>query len=129
MTLKGNPSAFKDGRINTKKKGMKIMIKNCTPHVIRLNDGQEFQPCGIIPRVAESFSEWTVIEGVPVCSIEPGEVLGLPLEETDTWLVVSSKVFDARPDRKDLLTPLTNHPAAVRKDGQPYSVPGFRKRG
>jgi hypothetical protein len=103
------------------------MIKNCTPHIVRLNGGTEFQPCGIIPRVAERYSEWTHVDDAPVCTIDTGEVMGLPLEETGVCLIVSSKVFDACPDRKDLLTPLTNHPAAVRKDGQPYSVPGFRR--
>ena len=103
------------------------MIKNCTPHVIRLNDGSEFQPCGVIPRVMEKYSEWEIKDTVPVCKIDTGDVVGLPEEDDITVLIVSSKVFDACPDRKDLITPLTNHPAAVRKDGQPYSVPGFRR--
>ena len=103
------------------------MIKNCTPHIVRLNDGREFQPCGIIPRVAEQFSEWEIVEDVPVCEIDPGAVVGLPEQEEGVLLIVSSKVKDARPGRKDLLVPLTNHPAAVRKDGQPWSVPGFRR--
>ena len=103
------------------------MIKNCTPHVIRLNDGSEFQPCGIIPRVTEKYSEWEHVDNAPVCTIDTGDVVGLPEPEDNVLLVVSSKVFDAKPARKDLLVPLTNHPAAVRKDGQPYSVPGFRR--
>ena len=102
------------------------MIKNCTPHVIRLNNGKSFEPCGIVPRCSNKFSEWKDLEeDVPVCEISLGDVVGLPPKQEGVYLIVSGLVAGACPDRDDLLVPATGHPAAKREGGQIVSVPCF----
>jgi hypothetical protein len=63
---------------------------------------------------------------VPVYRAQPGEVTGLPPYELGRWLIVSLAVLSAVPGRPDLLAPATGHPDCVRRDGQIWSVPGFR---
>lgn len=93
---------------------------NLTPHIVRLNDGREFLPSGIVARVSSSYRE--VSPGM--FRVEFGEVVGLPEEKEGTMYIVSGLVASAT-SRRDVVSPATGHPAAVRKEGQIYSVPGF----
>ena len=93
---------------------------NCTPHVIRLNSGEEFPPSGNIARVTSSYEE--ISPGI--FRVEYGEVQGLPDPKPGTRYIVSAMVAGAT-DRGDVVVPATGHPECIRKDGQVYSVPGF----
>ena len=53
------------------------------------------------------------------------EVQNLPEPEDGIVYIVSALVAAACHARKDVVSPATGHPNAVRKDGQVYSVPGF----
>ena len=99
------------------------VIINLTPHVIRLNDGTEYQPSGVVARVS---SRYKVINTNPPCfEVVYGEVTGLPAHQDGVDYIVSGMVAAACPKRGCLLVPATGHPEAVRVDGQVYSVPGF----
>lgn len=93
---------------------------NCTPHVIRLNSGEEFPPSGNIARVTSSYEE--VSPGI--FKVEFGDVTGLPDPKPGTRYIVSAMVAGAT-DRGDVVVPATGHPECIRKDGQVFSVPGF----
>jgi hypothetical protein len=95
-------------------------IRNFTPHTIVLNDGRQFESEGVA-RVSNSFSSF---DENGVCSVQYGDVEGLPEEEEDTLIIVSAMVLAASP-RKDLVAPATGHPACVRENGFIKSVPGF----
>ena len=95
---------------------------NCTPHAIVLNDGTTFQPSGVVPRVAASFTDF---EG-GVCRQVFGEVEGLPEPTEGTIFIVSALVLAAvGTSRPDVVAPATGHPQCVRENGQVKSVPGF----
>ena len=99
------------------------VIINLTPHVIRLNDGTEYQPSGVVARVS---TEYKTLNTNPLCfEVVYGKVTGLPAHQDGVDYIVSGKVAEACPARHDLLVPATGHPEAVRKDGNVYSVPGF----
>ena len=93
---------------------------NLTPHIVRMNDGREFLPSGVVARVSSSYRE--VMPGM--FRVEFGEVVGLPEEKEGTMYIVSGLVAAAT-DRKDVVSPATGHPAAVRNEGKIFSVPGF----
>ena len=95
-------------------------IINLTPHIVRLNSGEEFPPSGTVARVSSSYKE--VDPGM--YRVEFGEVVGLPEPQEGTLYIVSGLVAAAT-ERKDVVSPATGHPEAVRKEGQIYSVPGF----
>ena len=99
-------------------------VVNLTPHVIRLNDGTEYEPSGVVARVSAEYKE--LAPSHPPCySVVYGEVTGLPAHQDGVDYIVSGMVAAACPERHDLLVPATGHPDAVRKDGNVYSVPGF----
>ena len=99
------------------------VIINLCPHTIRLNDGTEYPPSGVVARVA---SEYKVLNTKPTCyEVQYGEVTGLPDHQDGVDFIVSGMVAAACPGRGCLLVPATGHPEAVRVDGQVYSVPGF----
>jgi len=99
------------------------VIINLTPHVIRLNDGTEYPPSGVVARVS---AEYKVLTTHPNCyGVVYGEVTGLPAHQDGVDYIVSGMVATACPGRGCLLVPATGHPETVRKDGQVYSVPGF----
>jgi hypothetical protein len=99
------------------------VIINLTPHIIRLNDGTEYPPSGVVARVSAWY---TRCDGtLPVYKVVYDEVTGLPAHQDGVEYIVSSKVAAACLGRRDLLVPATAHPEAVRRDGQVYSVPGF----
>lgn len=94
---------------------------NCTPHVIRLNDGREFEPSGNVARVSTHSTDFNE-DGI--CKTIYGDVEGLPFPQENTFYIVSLLVFNAS-NRADIVAPATSHPDVVRVDGQVYSVPGF----
>jgi len=98
---------------------------NLTPHMIRLNDGREFPPCGVIPRVGTTY---TVPDDDGVVGVRFGVPTGLPDKQEGILLIVSAILADACPGRDDLVSPATGHPDCVRKDGQVYSVPFFTRK-
>lgn len=95
---------------------------NLTPHVVRLNDGTEFPPSGKVARVTSKYSQF---DENGIASVVFGEVQHLPEPEDGITYIVSALVAAACHDRKDVVSPATGHPDAVRKDGQVFSVPGF----
>ena len=98
-----------------------IKFINCTPHIIRLNDGTEYEPSGNVARVSSYHSDF---EYNQICRVVYGEVEGLPEPQENTIYIVSLLVLNAC-DRTDIVAPATSHPDVVRVDGQVYSVPGF----
>lgn len=96
-------------------------IVNCTPHEVKLNNGESFPVSGNIARVSSSFEE----TGKGFFKVAYGEVTGLPDEQADTLYIVSSIVASAT-SRRDVTVPATGHPDTIRNDkGQIQSVPGF----
>lgn len=93
---------------------------NLTPHIVRLNSGDEFPPCGQVARVASAYAE----EEPGFFRVTFGQVQGLPDPAPDTVYIVSGMV-SAAARRADVVSPATGHPACVRRDGQVWSVPGF----
>ena len=103
------------------------MIKfiNATPHPIQLNNGEIFEPSGILPRVSQEISEF---DGDLIATQSFGKVEGLPEPETGVVYIVSALVLSACKDRTDLVAPATNHKDTVRNEkGHIVSVPGFVK--
>ena len=95
---------------------------NFTPHIVRLNDGTEFAPSGKVARVTSVYSPF---DANGIANVKFGEVQNLPEPEDGIVYIVSAFVAAACHARKDVVSPATGHPNAVRKDGQVYSVPGF----
>ena len=99
------------------------VIINLTPHVIRLNDGTEYPPSGVVARVS---AEYKVLNTNPLCfEVQYGEVTGLPAHQDGVDYIVSGMVRAACPGRGCVLVPATGHHETVRIDGNVYSVPGF----
>lgn len=101
-----------------------MTIINLTPHIVRLNDGREFPPSGTVARVDSWHTE---PDERGVCRVEYGAVTGVPGPVADTLYIVSGLVAGRLPDREDVVSPATGHPDAVRRNGQPYSVPCWCK--
>jgi len=99
-------------------------IINLTPHILRLNDGREFPPSGTVARVAAGYSDF---DERGVCRASFGAVAGVPDPVAGTLYVASGMVAAAMPERPDVVAPAVGHPDAVRRDGQPWSVPGWVK--
>ena len=97
-----------------------MQFVNCTPHVIRLNSGEEFPPSGNIARVTAYYE----VIAAGLFRVKYGEVQGLPDPKPGTRYIVSAMVAGAT-DRGDVVVPATGHPECIRKEGQVYSVPGF----
>ena len=100
------------------------MMVNLTPHTITLNDGRVFQSRGIA-RVSNTFSDFVN----DVCTVEYGDIEGLPDPAPNTFYIVSAIVLATAKSagRTDCVAPATGHPDCVRKDGFIVSVPGFVK--
>lgn len=94
---------------------------NLTPHVVRMNDGREFEPSGVVARVSAIYGE---PDEDGVMAVEFGAVSGLPAPVDGDIYVVSGMVAQAV-CREDVVSPATGHPDAVRDKGQIVSVPGF----
>lgn len=79
-------------------------------------------PSGIIPRVAMGNTESAPILGIPVQSVQYGEIEGLPPASPDTYYIVSGLVAAAavKVNRTDCLAP----GALVRNSANPSEVLG-----
>lgn len=100
-----------------------VRFVNVTPHAIKLNDGREFPPSGQIARVSNEFGEF---DSDGIADVKFGTVTGLPEPEIGVVYIVSAMVAAAvKGIRSDVVSPATGHPAAIRKNGQIVSVPGF----
>lgn len=96
---------------------------NLTPHTVVLNDGTTYPASGIVARVSATYSDFDP-NGVAVVNF--GEPVGLPAPKKDTLFIVSGLLKQACPQRTDLVSPATGHPACVRDEqGRILSVPGF----
>lgn len=96
---------------------------NLTPHTVRLNNGTVFPPSGVVARVSATYSDFSP-DGI--AEVKFGEPVGLPAPEEDTMYIVSGLLKQACPDRGDLVSPATGHPACRRDEGgRILSVPGF----
>ena len=103
------------------------MVKfiNATPHAIALNNGEIFEPSGILPRVSQEISEF---DRNLIATQSFGKVEGLPEPEAGVVFIVSALVLSACKDRTDLVAPATNHELTIRNEkGHIVSVPGFVK--
>jgi hypothetical protein len=100
-----------------------MRFRNFTPHPVVLNNGTEFPSEG----VARVSSTHTAFDENGICSVQFGDVVGLPEQEEGTILIVSAIVAAAaaKAGRTDVVSPATGHPEAVREQGQIKSVPGF----
>ena len=90
---------------------MNNTIKNLTPHVINIVNSETFEIIQSIPsensqplRVTETKQLLYTINGIDVYKTVYGKCEQLPLQEENTFLIVSRIVIDAHPDRDDLLT-------------------------
>ena len=102
-----------------------VRFVNATPHAIALNNGEIFEPSGILPRVSQTISEF---DGDLIATQSFGKVEGLPEPETGVVYIVSAMVLTAASDRNDLVAPATNHKDTKRNEkGHIISVPGFVK--
>jgi hypothetical protein len=79
-------------------------------------------PSGIIPRVAMGNTEAEPILGIPIQSVQYGEIEGLPPASPDTYYIVSGLVAAAavKVNRADCLAP----GALVRNSANPSEVLG-----
>ena len=111
---------------------MNYIYVNLTPHVVKLNDGREYPPSGVVARVATQYTD--VFEDA--CVVAYGEIQNLPEEgEPNTRYIVSNLVLQAAKEEyltgyrqwvQHLVAPATGHPQAVRdSNGQILSVPCF----
>ena len=90
-----------------------MTIVNCTPHKITIvnEDGtilRQFEPSGIVPRVSVNKYPMGLLDDgvipVPLYAQAYGNVVDLPEEKEDTFLIVSGLVASAA-KRGDLLVP------------------------
>ena len=102
------------------------MIINLTPHTINVNDGRSFPPSGQVARVTVSHLQVGMVDGIAIYQPTYGELVGLPDPVDGTVYLVSGQVAAAA-KRADVVAPATGHGAAIRKDGQTVSVPGFSR--
>ena len=86
---------------------------NCTPHPLNIcnEDGNTVlaipaPPTGTpLPRVSVVLKNIEYIGVIPLFKAVVGEVIDLPDEEENVFLIVSSMLQAAAPQRKDLLSP------------------------
>lgn len=119
---------------------------NLTDHIVRLNDGTEYQPSGTVARVKTEYLQSSItpllfysgvssIDGLPTevtvrgsdcpdCVHKRKDGYTCTMECVNMY-IVSGIVKAACPERMDLVTPATGHPDCVRREGKVWSVPGF----
>lgn len=117
---------------------MAYVYVNLTPHTVKLNDGREFPPSGVVARVLDNYTD--VYDDT--CVVAYGEIQGLPDTEGEgadtvhlTRYIVSNLVLQAAREEymmgsrqwiQHLVAPATGHPKAIRgSNGQILSVPCF----
>ena len=103
-----------------------IIVRNFTPHPVTLlgkegvykdsNDGKlrvnsrEMKVLRVynqvgLARCSSKEVELEDVDGLPTVTLEWGEVYGLPEYQPNVYYIVSAIVFNALPNRKDLLCP------------------------
>lgn len=96
---------------------------NLTPHAVVLNDGTVYPASGVVALTRATYSDFSP-DGV--AEVKFGEPVGLPAPQDGVLLIVSDLLKQACPDRRDLVSPATGHPACRRDEqGRIISVPGF----
>jgi hypothetical protein len=109
-------------------------IRNLTPHAVTVCGGdgkplQTIQPSGQVARVSMATTpdtELTLATGLPVVTVKPGQVTGLPDPQAGVMLLVSMAVRVAVPHRRDVLSPGELVRGA---DGQPVGCRGLVGNG
>ena len=105
-----------------------MRVINLTPHEVRLNNGKDYPPSGIIVRREIEDREAIIGLPFPANRVEYGEVV-LPDYDPNIFYIVSTIVFEACPSRKDLIVPDTTHEKTIRDlGGRIISVPTFKVR-
>jgi len=104
-----------------------MQIINCTPHAVNIINGeaeldnrtrswkltaeprsiQTIPASGICPRCQQTEVEQGIVNGIPLITVEYGEIEGLPEPKPDTLYIVSALVANAGKQigRTDLLIP------------------------
>lgn len=102
---------------------MTTTFYNYTPHSITLNSGEKYDSVGVA-RVSNTFSE---VDENGICSVNYGDITGLPEPKDGCTYIVSALVLAAAKaaGRTDCVAPATGHPECLRKDGFIVSVPCF----
>lgn len=108
-----------------------IHFVNLTKHHVNVvrNDGkiETIEPSGMVARVKADQTHQMNVNGFDVLQTEWGTVSGIPSPKDDTFLITSSLVAMALPDRKDIITPNTHPRSAVRDaDGNIVAVTSFQ---
>lgn len=103
-----------------------MTIVNLTPHTINVTDGVAIPASGQVARVQVTHVQVGLVDGIAIYQPTYGDLVGLPDPQPDTLFLVSGMVAAAA-KRQDVVAPATGHPAAIRKDGQTVSVPGFSR--
>lgn len=109
-------------------------IVNCTPHdvTLRTDCGDVVYPkSGCVPRITFDAPEIGQLGGAPIVSRECTGISDMPPVAQNTVYIVSTMVFDACPERTDLVVP-DSGPTAIRDErGQIAAVVRFvgRKTG
>ena len=104
-----------------------MQIINMTPHPITLHDSvgatHTYPPSGLTVRLQHKSKNLGELDGMPITSNEKvGD--NLPDYRKDVYLLVSTLILVAFPDRSDLLAPDTSNSKRNNK-GHIVSVPGF----
>lgn len=83
------------------------MLRNLTPHAVRVLLGEAVRefPSEGAARVQDATCGSSVVDGVPVAEVRPGDVSGLPGPEPGVTLIVSRVTAQALPGRTDLVFP------------------------
>lgn len=102
---------------------MTTTLYNYTPHTITLYSGEKYESVGVA-RVQNTFSE---VDDNGICSVNYGDITGLPEPKDGCIYIVSALVLAAAKavGRTDCVAPATGHLDWLRKDGFIVSVPFF----
>lgn len=108
-----------------------ITFLNLTKHHINVvrKDGkiETIEPSGTIARVRSDQAKLEEINGFEILQTEWGTVTGVPDSKDGVYLITSSLVAMALPDRRDIITPNTHPTSAVRDgDGNTLAVKSFQ---
>lgn len=80
-------------------------VVNLTPHAIQVVGGPSFPPSGQVARCAQVSAPVGAHEGLPLVSVQFGEVEGLPDPQEGVLFLVSALVRSAVPHRHDVASP------------------------
>lgn len=84
-----------------------MKIVNLTPHIVSIvkNEGEviNLMPSGQVARVVSKKLRDSEIDGIKIVTVKDVSVVGLPEIEEGVLLLVSRRVFDKFPLRRDLV--------------------------